>query len=344
MRFPKRFLVLFAIVAVVFLPVRAQAGPLLLFDVSDGKVLYAEDPDRLWYPASLTKIMTAYLVFEALKSGQLTLQSKLLSTENSAKEPPSKIGVAVGREISLGLGLKSLIIKSANDVAVMLAEAVSGTEEAFIGRMNATARRLGMTRTHFVNPNGLPIPGQVTTARDLARLAIAVMRDFPEHAHYWATPAMRIGKRRLRSYNSLLRNFEGADGIKTGFICDSGYNIVASASRNGRRLIAVVLGSTNPRDRAFRASMLLEHGFLTHAWKLRTRPSTIETMPLSTRSEEIVSIRRQIRGMCGNRVVRRRRARDARRKRLRANANSAEKKAAKPTAPTPGPPIALDGR
>jgi D-alanyl-D-alanine carboxypeptidase len=323
-------------------PGRAIAGPLLLFDVSNSKVLYAEDVDRLWYPASLTKIMTAYVTFDAMKKGDLTLESKLISSETAARAQPSKIGLPIGAEISMELGLRSLIIKSANDVAIMLAEAVSGSEAAFVARMNNTAKRLGMNRTHFVNPNGLPIPGQVTTARDLARLATAVLRDFPEHAHYWKTPYMRIGKRRLRSYNSLLRKFQGADGIKTGFICDSGFNIVASATRSGRKLVAIVLGAPSAKERAFRASSLLEHGFLTHQWKTYFTPASLESMPVSTDSDKVISIRKQVKGWtCGNRKSARRRARKKRRyakkSRSRKKAVRARKKSAPRSKAPPSP-------
>ncbi len=297
---------------------RANAAPTLLFDAATGKVLYAEETDRLWYPASLTKIMTAYVVFEAMKKGEVSLATELVSSETAAKEPPSKIGLPIGAKISLELGLKSLIIKSANDVAVMLAESVSGSTESFVSRMNTTAKRLGMARTHFVNPNGLPVPGQITTARDLARLTQALMRNFPEHAHYWATPYMQIGQRRLRSHNSLLRKFDGADGVKTGFICDSGFNIVASATRSGVRLVAIVLGAYSAQDRGIRASALLEHGFETHDWKLFFAPQSIETLPVSTQSDEVVSIRDRVTGWsCGNRTAQRARARAIRRQRLR---------------------------
>ena len=333
-----RSLIFIAFLIFALAPLRAAANPTLLFDMSNGKVLYAEEADRLWYPASLTKIMTAYVVFEALKRGDLTLESKLVSTETAAKEPPSKIGLPIGAEISLELGLRALIIKSANDVAVMLAEAVSGNRDAFIVRMNETAKRLGMARTNFVNPNGLPVAGQVTTARDLARLAMAVQRDFPEHAHYWKTPYLRIGKRRLRSHNSLLRTFEGADGIKTGFICDSGFNIVASASREGRRLVAIVLGSPSAKDRGVRAQSLLEHGFLTHGWKLYFSSNTLDSRPVSTTSNEVVSIRKQVLGWsCGNRVAKRRASRKKRRRKLRRARNRAPATRTKLKAASAGP-------
>ncbi len=179
-------------------------------------------------------------------------------------------------------GLQALIIKSANDVAVMLAEAVAGSEVAFVANMNATARRLGMSRTVFVNPNGLPAPAQVTTARDLAKLARAIINDFPEYAHYWAKPEMRLGKNRLVTHNGLLRSFEGADGMKTGFTCDSGFNVIATASRDGRRVIAVVLGDASSGERNVRAASMLEFGFQQTGWKQLFNSTTIDNMPLAT--------------------------------------------------------------
>ena len=197
----------------------ASAGPALLFEVANGKVLFAEDVDNDWHPASLTKLMTAYLVFQEIKSGRLSLTSKIACSAAANKEPPSKIGIPVGGELTVDKALQALIIKSANDVAVMLAEAVAGNEPAFVERMNATAKRLGMTRTTFVNANGLPADEQVTTARDLAKLSRAILTDFPEYAHYWSMPHMRFGKNRLNSHNQLLQSVDGADGLKTGFTC-----------------------------------------------------------------------------------------------------------------------------
>lgn len=274
-----------------FLPAAATAGPALLFEASSGKVLYAEDQDHLWHPASLTKIMTAYVTFAAIRDGELKIDGKVACTETAAKEPPSKVGLPVGAEMSVELALKALIVKSANDVAVMLAEAVAGNVDAFVGRMNATARKLGMTRTHFVNPNGLPAAEQVTTARDLARLSRAVVRDFPQYADLWAMPAFQLGKLRLGSHNSLLRTFEGADGLKTGFICDSGFNVVASATRNGTRLMAVVLGEPTSSDRSVRAASLLEHGFQHYGWKTFFSPTDIDNMPLDPEAKSVVSVR-----------------------------------------------------
>lgn len=331
---------LFALAALLQ-PAAATAGPALLFEASSGKVLYAEDVDNLWHPASLTKIMTAYITFEALRDGKLKPDDKVVCSEVSAKEPPSKIGLPIGAEMSVELALKALIVKSANDVAVMLAEKVGGSVENFVARMNATAQRLGMTRTRFVNPNGLPADEQVTTARDLAKLSRAIVRDFPQYADLWAMPDFRIGKRRLASHNSLLRSFEGADGLKTGFICDSGYNVVASATREGTQLMAVVLGEPSSNDRAIRAASLLEHGFQHYGWKTFFDPTDIDNLPIDSDAKPVRSIRdRVLSWSCGyrpkansaSRASRAAKARAARAKLRRAKSKTAAKKSGATTA------------
>lgn len=272
----------------------AAAGPALLFDATNGRVLYAEDQDQPWHPASLTKIMTAYLVFEALKNNKITLDQKIPVSVNANALPPSKLGLPVGAEISVNLALKALIVKSANDGAVMLAEAIGGTEEAFVRSMNETALKLGMTQTRFVNPHGLPAQEQVTTARDLARLTRAVLTDYPDYGELWAMSDMQIGRRRLRTHNGLLRTYEGADGLKTGFICDSGFNVVATATRDNRRLAAVVLGEYTSRDRSLRAASLLEHGFRTYEWKQLFSSATLDTVPVSAESATPRSVREMV--------------------------------------------------
>jgi len=280
----------------------ASAGPALLFDAADGRILYAEDIDDQWHPASLTKIMTAYVTFEAIKEGKLSLASKISCSELANSQSPSKIGLPVGAEMTVEQALGALIVKSANDVAVMLAEAVSGSQEAFVERMNATAARLGMTRTKFANANGLPDPQQVTTARDLARLASAVVHDFPEHAALWSMLEVRIGKRRLHTHNSLLTNYEGADGLKTGFICDSGFNVVASATRDGLRLIAVVLGEATGHERSLRAASLLEHGFQTYPWRGLFETQTLSAMPIAADAKGPMTMREAVVSFeCGTR-------------------------------------------
>jgi D-alanyl-D-alanine carboxypeptidase len=271
----------------------ALPGPAMLVDAESGLVLYAEDADRPWQPASLTKLMTAFLVFEAIRDGQLSPDDLLTPSETALAQEPSKIGLPLGAQIRVEVGLKALIVKSANDVAVMFAEQLSGSVPAFVDRMNDRARRLGMTSTRFVNPSGLPIrpatpnepvPVAVTTARDMAILARALLREFPHHSELYALPAFKLGNRFMRSHNSLLRTYDGADGMKTGFICASGYNVVASATRNGQQLIAVVLGAASGGARALRAASLFEHGFVIYPWKTLFSP-TLATLSVTTTAD-----------------------------------------------------------
>jgi D-alanyl-D-alanine carboxypeptidase len=320
-----------------------HAGPALLFDAADGKILHAEEMDDQWHPASLTKVMTAYLAFKAIKAGKLRLEDKVICSDRANQQPPSKIGLPVGGELTVELALQALIVKSANDVAVMLAEKISGSELQFVADMNAAARELGMTRTTFANPNGLPAFGQVTTARDLAKLARAVASEYPEYAPYWAMTQMRIGKIRLASHNGLLKTFEGADGLKTGFICDSGFNVVASATRNGRRLMAVVLGEPSGGDRNIRAASLLEHGFQQFGWKQIFNTATIDNAPLPPDARGPLSVRATIQSWdCGN--GRRNPAVEARRERIKAakaKREKAKKAAASKKADAATPPAGL---
>lgn len=272
----------------------AHATPALLFEPATGKVLYSEDPDNLWHPASLTKIMTAYLAFEAIKDGKLKLEDKIPCSLVATLQPPSKAGLKVGENLTVEQALQAVIIKSANDVTVMLAEAISGSETNFVTKMNETARRLGMTHTNYVNTNGLPDPGQITTARDIAKVARAVVADFPQFNSYWALPDMRLGRRRLGNHNALLRTFPGADGLKTGFTCDSGYNVVASATRDGRRLMAVVLGESSGDERAVRSASLLEYGFQNYGWKEVFNTASLDTLPADAAAKGISSVRETV--------------------------------------------------
>lgn len=276
-------------------PAQAQ-GPSLVFDPADGTVIYAEDADDHWHPASLTKIMTAYVTFKALKAGKFKLEDRIPYSARAYAEPPMKLGLHVGATLTVDQALKALIIRSANDVAVMLAEAVGGTVPQFVSFMNETARDLGMARTTFVNPHGLPAPMQVTTARDLAKLARAAIHDFPEHIGYWSMFDARLGKIRIATHNGLLRTYNGANGMKTGFICDSGYNVVASATRGDRQIMAVVLGESTGARRTIRAAHLLEHGFQIYDWKrLLKQTETLDTMKMADEPREVVSIRESVR-------------------------------------------------
>ena len=240
---------------------RAQAEAQLLIEASTGKVLHAENATLPWYPASVTKLMTAYTTLRAVKEGRISINTLLTVSRNAAAQQPTKMGFKVGATVTVDNALKMLMVKSANDVAVTIAEGVGGSLEGFADLMNANARRLGMTQSNFINPNGLPAENHVSSARDLAILARALIREFPEYDGYWHISSIRYGNRVMRNYNSLIYRYPGADGMKTGFICASGYNVVASATRNGRRLIAVVLGSWSGAVRAQKAAQLLERGF-----------------------------------------------------------------------------------
>jgi len=240
---------------------RAQAEALLVIDVENGKVLYEHNAGYPWYPASVTKLLTAYVTLRAVNEGRLNLDTPLVVSANAAAQSPVKMGFAVGTVVTVDNALKMLMVKSANDMAVVLAEGVAGSIESFADEMNATARRLGMIQSSFVNPNGLPADDQITSARDLAILARAILRDLPEYDYYWHLPGIRMGKMVRWNYNTLIGRYPGADGMKTGFICAAGFNLVASATRNGRRLIAVVLGAPSSAARALKAAQLLERGF-----------------------------------------------------------------------------------
>lgn len=238
-----------------------QAEALLAIEADTGKVLHAENATYPWYPASVTKLMTTYVTLQAVKSRRITLDTLFKVSPIAAAQVPAKMGFPAGTEVTVDNALKMLMVKSANDIAVVLAEGVSGSIENFAAEMNRTALRLGMTQTTYVNPNGLPAEGQVTSARDQAMLARALLRDLPEYEYYLHVPGIKYGRRVMRNYNTLIGRYAGADGMKTGFICASGFNLVASATRNGKRVIAVVFGSPSSSVRTLKAAQLLERGF-----------------------------------------------------------------------------------
>ncbi len=240
---------------------RAHAEAKLLIEASTGKVLHAENATYPWYPASITKLMTAYTTLRAIKAGKVSMNTLLTVSRNAAAQNPTKMGFKIGTRVTIDNALKMLLVKSANDVAVTIAEGVGGSISGFADMMNANARRLGMTQSNFVNPNGLPAENHVTSARDMGILARAIILEFPEYDSYFHVHSIRYGNRVMRNYNSLLARYPGADGMKTGFICASGYNVVASATRNGRRLIAIILGAYSGAVRSQHAAQLLETGF-----------------------------------------------------------------------------------
>ena len=255
-------LVLAAVAASLFAATpRAHAEAKLLIDAASGKVLYADNATYPWYPASVTKLMTLYTTLSEIKAGRVTPNTLLTVSRNAAAQQPTKMGLKVGATVTIDNAIKMLMVKSANDMAVAIAEGVGGSIEGFADLMNANARKLGMTQSNFVNPNGLPADNHVTSARDLGILARALITDFPQYDAYWHIHSIRYGNRIIHNYNKLLDRYPGADGMKTGFICASGYNLVASATRNGHRLIAVILGAWSGGVRTQQAAQLLERGF-----------------------------------------------------------------------------------
>jgi D-alanyl-D-alanine carboxypeptidase len=239
----------------------ALANPRLLVDMQTGEVLFSEDAGLPWHPASLTKLMTAYVTFEAISAGRVSLDTPVIISARALAEPPAKIGLPVDAAITMKDALYLMLVKSANDVSVAVAETVSGSVENFVSEMNATAGMLGLGATRFVNPNGLHDPGQVSSARDLAILALAIRARHPEYNAIFETETVMLGKTRLESQNSLLTHFAGTTGMKTGFVCSSGLNMVATAERGGRDLMAVVLGGSSARERNEEAAELLLQGF-----------------------------------------------------------------------------------
>lgn len=221
-----------------------MAGPYLVVDAATGEALVQRDAGAAWYPASLTKLMTMYIVFEELKAGRLKVGDPVTMSRSALSvEYAGHLGVPAGGTITIDTALTALVVRSLNDVATALGEKVSGSEAAFAQRMNDTARRLGMTASHFVNAHGLPNPGQVTTARDLALLALALAKDFPQYYGYFHADRLDVGARHIKGGVKFVELYSPyAEGLKTGFICASGFNIVGSAVRDGRRLIAVALG------------------------------------------------------------------------------------------------------
>jgi len=233
----------------------------IVMEPDTGRVLFARNADTRNYPASLTKMMTVYMALDAVESGKLRMRQQLPVSRRAAGQAPSKLGLKAGEKIRVDHAILALITKSANDVATVVAEALGGSEAKFARMMTRKARSLGMTRTTFRNASGLPNRRQLSTARDMARLAIAIQRDFPRHYHYFSRRSFKWRGRTYRNHNRLLASYEGADGMKTGYIRASGFNLVASAKRGDVRLIGVVFGGRSARSRNQHMRHLLDLGF-----------------------------------------------------------------------------------
>ena len=235
----------------------------IVVDADSGAVLESVAATARWYPASLTKVMTVYLAFQEIEAGRLKLDEELTVSAHAAAQPATELGLGAGQKITVKDTILAIILQSANDAAVALAERIGGSEEAFAERMTAKAKELGMSRTVFRNASGLPDPEQVTTARDMAVLAKALLENYPQYYHFFSTTSFTFGGQTFGTINGILSRYAGADGIKTGFTCGSGYNLVASARRNGRRLIGVLLGSHTNFERHSEMGRLLDVGFAT---------------------------------------------------------------------------------
>jgi D-alanyl-D-alanine carboxypeptidase len=233
----------------------------MVVDYDTGAVLYADDADEAVFPASLTKTMTLYLVFEALRDERLAPSSAFKVSRRAASMPPSKLGLRAGSTITVKDAVLALITKSANDAAVVIAENMAGSEDAFAERMTLKARALGMTRTQFRNASGLPNSSQRTTARDMVRLGMRMINDFPEYYGLFNTREFRFRGRTYRNHNGLLYRYPGSDGMKTGFIQASGFNLLSSALRGDRRVVAAVFGGRSARARDNEMIRLLDRGF-----------------------------------------------------------------------------------
>jgi D-alanyl-D-alanine carboxypeptidase len=230
----------------------------LVLNAATGEELYAVDADAPRYPASLSKMMTLYLLFEAVSEGRYSLSSPLTVSAKAAAEPPAKIGLKAGSTITVEQAARALAVKSANDVALAIAENLAGSEAAFARQMTAQARALGLSRTRFVNATGLPDPSQVTSARDMAKLGLALKRRFPQYGSYYRAKSFSYNGRSFRATNNLVGKVAGVDGLKTGYIRMSGYNLVATANRGGKRLVVVVMGGQSEAARDREVTRLIE--------------------------------------------------------------------------------------
>ena len=239
----------------------ARATPAMTMDLTTGEVLYQQEATRPWFPASTTKLMTVYVALSAVRDGKIAMNTPLVYSARARTMPPSKMGFRPGTQVTLENALKMLMVKSANDVAVTVAEGVSGSVEAFADDMNQAAASLGLRESHFVNPNGLPNPDHVSSVRDMALIARALYTQFPQQAPLFDIGVLQVGPEIIANHNNLLGRYPGADGMKTGFTCAAGFNVVASAFRDGRRIVTIVFGAPSVAMRTEKAAALFDRAF-----------------------------------------------------------------------------------
>ena len=252
----------------------------IIVDAETGAILEAKRPDHRHYPASLTKLMTLYLLFEALERGKVTMETGFTVSKRAAGQPASRLGLRRGETISVRDAILALVVKSANDVATVVAEGLGGKEYKFAKKMTAKARALGMTRTTFMNASGLPNANQVSTVRDMARLARAILRDFPQYYPFFATQSFVYKGTVYRGHNTLVGKLDGVDGLKTGYIRASKFNLVSSAKRDGRRVIAVLFGAPSPKMRDREMAWLLNRGLKLVRLARATAPAPPPEKPI----------------------------------------------------------------
>ncbi len=261
----------------------ASAGPAVVFDTGTGEVLHAYMATEPWYPASLTKMMTAYVVFRAIEEGRIGLDTTVTIPPNPAAPQPGA-RLEPGATFTVEEAMPLMLAASLNVMAEVLAITVSGSEADFVAEMNETAARLGMTDTTYANPHGWHDRRHVSSARDLAALTTAIIRDFPQYQRFFAVASVRFGDKDLKNHNGLLGRFPGADGMKTGYHCEAGYNLVGSASRDGRRLVAIVLGAFSEAEREAVAERFLGAGF---AQRAGAPTLSLDTLPEPARSAPV---------------------------------------------------------
>jgi D-alanyl-D-alanine carboxypeptidase len=249
----------------------------IIIDADTGNVLHEVEATQSWYPASLTKLMTLYMTFDALKSGQIQLHDTLIASTHASQQPNSKLGLRRGERLTVEDAILAIITRSANDASVVLAEHLGGTEENFAANMTAKAHSLGMYNSHFMNATGLPNNWQVTTSRDMAVLAWKAQRNFPEYYHYFGAHSFNFKGTELRGINKFTAKYPGAEGMKTGFTCGSGFNLIGAAHQNGKHLIGVVMGGMTSQERYQLMMQKMDAGFANLASADPTR--NINTMP-----------------------------------------------------------------
>ncbi len=268
----------------------------MVMDARSGEILHSENANKRLHPASLTKMMTLYVVFQAVENGEISLDKKVKISRHAASEPPSKLYLRSGQKVKLRYLIRAAAVKSANDAATALGEAIEGSEAAFARRMNRTAKAMGMNRTTFKNAHGLTEPGHLSTARDMTILGRHLFYDFPEYYNLFARKTTSAGSTKVRNTNRrFLSNYRGADGIKTGYTRAAGYNLVASANRNGERIITTVFGGRSTNTRNAQVAKLMNLGFKKAPRNVKIQKPKPPSYTAIARASQVKSISKSLR-------------------------------------------------